>query len=511
MSKRLLGAVGLISGLTLLARVVGFGRWFAQFAWVGQGSTANAYASANQIPNIVYEVAAGGALAGITIPLLALPIAKAMREDVSRVASSLLTIALLILVPLAAAVGIFATSIAQLLPVPAGEGAMAQRDLLAMFLRIFSVQIPLYGISVVLTGVLQAHKKFLWPALAPLLSSLVVIATYAIYGAMPGSAGDVSAVSDSAVRVLGWGTTAGVVALCLPLFIPVARLGVKLRPHFGLTRAEARQAFVLGAAGVGTLTAQQVSALTVLTVARGYGDVGTVAIYQYTQALYMLPYAVLAVPIATATFPEIARQVVSAGAQLQHTITQTTRTVAVVGVISAGLLVAGAQPLQAVFEMLKPVPGMAQALVLLAPGLIGFALIFHLSRVLYALHRGRSAGLAASGGWLVVAALSILFAQANEGGDGPAALRTLAAASSVGMTVAAVLLLYAIRDFARIAEILRAAALAAAAVGPGAALAFYCQGFLPSGIGLICVGGALGLALIGLVSAPFLPALRRAL
>ena len=85
---QLLGAVGLISGLTLVARVFGFIRWFAQFAWVGQGETANAYASANQIRNIIYEVAAGGALAGITIPLLAAPLAKAMKADIDRIASS---------------------------------------------------------------------------------------------------------------------------------------------------------------------------------------------------------------------------------------------------------------------------------------------------------------------------------------------------------------------------------------------------------------------------------------
>ncbi|MBS5948361.1 MAG: hypothetical protein KIA58_08415 [Winkia neuii] len=151
---QLLGAVGLISGLTLVARVFGFIRWFAQFAWVGQGETANAYASANQIPNIIYEVAAGGALAGITIPLLAAPLAKAMKADIDRIASSLLTACLVLLIPIGALIALGAPAIATLLPAPVGSNAHAQQQLLTLFLRVFAVQIPLYGISVVLTGVL---------------------------------------------------------------------------------------------------------------------------------------------------------------------------------------------------------------------------------------------------------------------------------------------------------------------------------------------------------------------
>ncbi len=41
-------------------------------------------------------------------------------------------------------------------------------------LRVFAPQLPLYGVGIVLTGVLQAHRRFAWPVLAPLLSSVVV-------------------------------------------------------------------------------------------------------------------------------------------------------------------------------------------------------------------------------------------------------------------------------------------------------------------------------------------------
>ena len=99
---------------------------------------------------------------------------------------------------------------------------------------------PLYGVGVVLTGVLQAHGRFTWPALTPVASSLVVMATYAVYGRM--SAGGPQEPSAAALRVLGWGTTLGVAALSLPLIRPARRLGLRIRPTLRLERSVATRA-----------------------------------------------------------------------------------------------------------------------------------------------------------------------------------------------------------------------------------------------------------------------------
>ena len=45
-------------------------------------------------------------------------------------------------------------------------------------LAVFAPQILLYGLAVVLYGILQAHRRFAAPALAPVISSLVVIGAY---------------------------------------------------------------------------------------------------------------------------------------------------------------------------------------------------------------------------------------------------------------------------------------------------------------------------------------------
>ena len=45
------------------------------------------------------------------------------------------------------------------------------------------MQIPLYGIAAVTAGILQAHRRFLAAALAPILSSLVVATAYLVFAA----------------------------------------------------------------------------------------------------------------------------------------------------------------------------------------------------------------------------------------------------------------------------------------------------------------------------------------
>ena len=307
---RVHGPLG-IAGLTLVSRVLGFVRWIAQASAVGAGTVAGAYTTANQVPNVLYEVVVGGALAATVVPLLAAAATPARSRDASRIASGLLGVVLAVLTPLALLLAVLAGPISRLLPASAGADPVLQADLVADFLRMFAAQVPLYGVGVVLTGVLQAMGRFAWPALTPVLSSLVVMATYAVYGAMTAGSGDQA--GPAALSVLGWGTTAGVAALSLPLLHPVARLGIRLRPTLHLDRAVAWRALRLGGAGVWTLIAQQLSVLAVLALARSGGRTGTVAVYQYTQAVYMLPYAVMAVPVSTFVYPRLAAAFDSSG------------------------------------------------------------------------------------------------------------------------------------------------------------------------------------------------------
>ena len=470
----LFGAAALIAVVNVASRVVGFGRWLVQASEVGPTSLGDAYNSANALPNVLFEVVAGGALASVVVPLLAVPLARSLRRDVDAVASALLGWALVMLVPLGAMVALAARP----LVVASMRGASeAEVAVAATLLQMFALQIPLYGVGLVLTGVLQAHRRFFWPALAPLLNSLVVITALLVFGRQVADPSvSPTQIDGGALALLGWGTTAGVAVMSLPLLIPVYRLGVRLWPTLHFPSGAARRARNLALAGIGALVAQQLSVVVTLAIANRYGTDGTWPVVLYTQAVYVLPYAVLAYPLATAALPRLAELAAREdGEGFARLSARTTRAVLAAAAFGAAVLAAVAPAVEAVFQAVVPggadVTGMATGLTWMAAGLLGFSLILHVSRALYVLHRGRDAVVATALGWLVVAALAVVAVLLLTDGqrDRVGTLQGLGVATSVGMTVAGVgLLLGLVR-----------------AAGPGAITGVPRTGVVTVGAGLV--------------------------
>ena len=479
------GAAIMITLVTVLSRLLGFGRWLVQAKELGTGGIAASYATANVLPNVLFEVAAGGALAGAVVPLLAGPLLRRARVEVNSIASALLTWAVVALVPLALLLAVFARPIVSLLP---GVGTGPQADAAVYFLLVFSVQVPLYGIGVVLSGVLQANRRFFWPAAAPMFSSIVVIVAYLVFGQLAdGQQGSPEQLSTAALGWLAWGTTAGVAAMSLPLFVPVLRGGVRLRPSLKFPAGVGTRARRLAFAGIGALVAQQVSVLAVMFSALKFGGDAAFNVYQYSQAVYVLPYAVLAVPLATSAFPRLAARA-DAGDRpgFARLSAVATRAVLAVSGIGAAVLIAVAPAVESFFGFTAGgADGMATSIAWSAPGLVGFALLFHLSRTLYALDGGRAAVIGAGAGWAVVTVLAVVLPAALTGGttDRTVTLAAIGAANSLGMGVAGVVLLVALRR--------RAGAGAIAGTGRTALV--------------LTVGGAAGAALGHVVSTALLP------
>ncbi|AEG44127.1 murein biosynthesis integral membrane protein MurJ [Isoptericola variabilis] len=479
--QTLAGAAVLITVVTLASRVVGFGRWLAQASYLGTGGVDAPFNSANLLPNVLFEIAAGGALAGAVVPLLSGFLVRGDRERASRTASALLGWTLVVLVPLGALMALLAEPVAGLLRLREPAHVAVAAD----FLRVFAVQVPLYGVAVVLGGVLQAHRRFFWPAFAPLVSSLVVIAVYAVFGSLAdGRQQDVAALSSQALGWLAWGTTAGVAFLALPLLVPTARTGLRLRPTLRFPDGEGRRAARLAFAGVGALVAQQLSLLAIMGASNEAGDAGTFTVYLYAQQVYLLPYAVLAFPIATSAFPRFSEHAAEGRWDaLARLVSSTTRTLVVAVTAGVAALLAAAPAVEDVFDLVVAAgdaAGLASALTWMAPGLVGYALVLQLSRALYAVDAGRPAVVATATGWAVVALGAGVTVLAFAGHDTPTAgtraavLAWLGGAVTVGMVVAGVGLLLAVRrrlGAAALRGVVRTVAVSAVAAAAGAVLA----------------------------------------
>jgi putative peptidoglycan lipid II flippase len=427
---KIASAAALIAALTVLARIAGFARTTVFSYTVGDKGLANVYFAANTIPNIVFELVAGGALASLIVPLLARYVAAGDRARVDAVTSALLTWVLTLTVPLAVVIALVAGPIAGLLhKVPPD-----QQELAASMLRVFAPQLPLYGVGIVLTGVLQAHHRFAWPVIAPLLSSLTVLSSYLTYAAIDGARSGFEHLTPAGEYTLSVGTTLGVVVLALCLFIPVGRLHLRLRPSYRFPGGEGRQAVRLGWAGAVTVGAQQV--VLALVVALGTHVLGT---YTYAQTIFLLPWAVLAVPLATAVYPRLsdaaARGDESAYAE---SLAGTTRSVMLLACLGGGALAALAGPAAFLIGSSATAPG----IVGFAPGLLGWSLFAILSRALYARGATVAAAIASAGGWAVAGVAVVVVSATTHDG---AQLFGLGAANAAGMTVLGLLLVLAVR------------------------------------------------------------------
>ena len=446
----LAGAAAMIAVVTMVSRVLGFVRYLVGAATVGMGAVADAYNSANVLPNVLFEVAAGGALAGALVPLLAGPVLRRDSAEVDRIVGAALGWTLLVLAPLGLVLAAASGPIARLLADGRGAGA---EDVVRFFVLVFAVQVPLYGLTVLLYAVLQAHHRFFWPAFAPVMSSFVVIAAFVAYGVLAhGQRDDPAAVPAGALQVLAWGTTAGVAAMCFPMLVPVRRLGVAVRPTLRFPTGVGRRFRALASAGVAAVAVQQLSVLVVLQLAVSRGTPGSYTTYVYGQQVYLLPYAILVVPLATSTFPRVAARVAATDdAGFARLSTLTTRAVLAAAVAGAAVVLAAAPAVATVFAALSHAHSvqrdMTGLLTWMVPGVVGFAAMFHVSRTLYALERARSAVVCAVIGWgtVVVVALVATAALTAHGPDGPAVLTALGLATTAGMTAGGGATLLALR------------------------------------------------------------------
>jgi putative peptidoglycan lipid II flippase len=505
-------AAALIAALTVVARLMGLGRQLVFAHTVEAHCLGTAYVTANQVPNIIYDIVLGGALTSVMVPVLAGPARRSAADpaaaaQVRQTASALLTWTVIVLVPVSGLIALASGPIARLLS-PANPGAhCAQADMVAVTARLlaaFAPQVLCYGLAVVLYGILQAHRRFTAPALAPVVSSLVVIAAYLAFVPLAGAhRSQLIGLPRSAELMLSVGTTVGVAALAVTALIPALRLRLGLRPALRFPSGIGRQARGLAAFGVAALVTQDLSGLVVIGLANGHGTQGALVLYNYGWQFFVSIYAVLAIPIAISAFPVLSAA--AAGAEFDETAAGSTRAVLLMSCLGAALLAAIAAPAARVFTGPGQSPELALGLAAFAPGLIGYGLTAGLSRVLLAARRTAAAAVAICGGWLVVIGADIALVQLV-----PArwVVAALGLGNTIGLTAAGVALTIAVRRAcgrAALRATTRAAGAGIAAAAAGAAAGAAAAWLLPAvGLALdalgVVVAAAGALAVFGIVA-----------
>jgi len=308
--QTLLRSTGVMAAGTFVSRVLGFVRASLLSGLLGISGflAADAFVTANTVPNQIYNLIAGGLLNAVLVPQIT---RAARREDGGQAfLDRLLTLALLVL----AAVTVVAVVLAPLVPVilkPSGSipWDAATRNLCVAFAVWCLPQVFFYGVYTVLGQVLNAHGRFGAYMWAPVVNNVVAVAglvamLYTIGEATRANPHAPAGWTGGQVALLAGSATLGVVAQALVLVVPLRRIGFRYRPRLGLR-------------GVGLGTAGRVAAWTfaaavigqlgfIVTVkavnAGGAGGGPGQNAYGNAFLLFMLPHSLVTVSLVTALF-----------------------------------------------------------------------------------------------------------------------------------------------------------------------------------------------------------------
>ena len=337
-----------VASLTILSRILGLVRTLVFSQTVGASCLGTAYVTANQVPNLLYELILGGALTSAMVPVLARSAERAGRDPaekarVGQITSALLTWTVIIVVPLVLVIVAAAGPIASLLNPSNPNAHCVRADMVAVtgdMLRVFAPQALLYGLSVVLYGLLQSYRRFAAPSIGPGISSLVLIACYLAF--VPLNKGrSLAQLPLSAELVLSVGTTLGIAALVVVAIPPTWRLHLRFRPVLRFPPGVARRAGGLALVGVIELVAIDVANVVAIALANGHGKTGAIVLFNYGSQVFNSISAILALSIVVSAFPVLSAR---EGPDFDRTSAGSTRAVLLMSWLGTAVIAAIAIP-----------------------------------------------------------------------------------------------------------------------------------------------------------------------
>lgn len=384
----------LLASGTVFSRILGFVRAIvlAQALGVVASAGADAFAVANQLPNNLYVIVAGGVLTATLVPAI---VKSALHQDGGTAyINKLVTIALVILVGTTLVAVLLAPVLVRIYAIGWSENQLALATAFAYWCL---PQIFFYGLYALLGEILNGRGSFGPFTWAPALNNIVAIAGLIVFIVLFGadSAG-VRSVTDwtpGMIATLAGAATLGVAAQALVLTLFWRRIGLKWRPDFRWRGVGLKETGQIAGWTFGMILLTQVAGLVETNVtALASGTDASVFALQNAWLIFMLPHSVIAVSIATAYFTRMSTHAAAGDtAKVVHDANESLRRIGLFMFLGAAGLVAVALPFARLFtESHSGVSALGELIMVLAVGLPAFSALFVMQRVFFALGDGRT-------------------------------------------------------------------------------------------------------------------------
>jgi putative peptidoglycan lipid II flippase len=432
---RIVRAAGLVMALYVASRALGLLREMVISHQFGTGGDLDAYLAAFRLPDILFQIIAGGALASAFIPTYAGYLTRSDEKGGWRLASSIINLVLILTTVLAALAIVFAPWLVRTVIAP-GFGP-ARQALTVQLMRLMLITPIIFGVSGVMMGILNARQHFLLPALAPIVYNLGIIA------------GAIFLAPTMGVRGLAVGVVAGSLGHLLVQVPGLVRQGMRYFLILGVGDPGVHEVGRLMLPRVVGLAAVQINFLVNTILASGL-VAGSLSALNYAWLLMLLPQGVFAQAVATAAFPTFSAQAARGQRDaMRSTLTATLRAVLYLALpATVGLVVLREPLVELVFQRGaftgRSTQMVAWALGLFALGLPAHSVVEIVVRAFYAMHDTRTPVAVGIGAMGLNVVLSLAFIGAFQAA-GWMALGGLALSNSLATTLEMVVLIAIIR------------------------------------------------------------------
>ena len=309
----------IVASGTAVSRLTGFVRTFL-IVYLLFGGLGDAFINANNTPNMIYELILGGILTASLVPLFSDDLE---RGDGKEATSAIISVALVALV-IVTIIGIIGGPLLILL-FSTGSADIRKQDYIDVGIPLallFAPQIFFYGLMAVWSAVLNARRRFLAAAWAPVLNNLIAIATLIYAGRLvedrlragagvdaarkdPGLSLHAALDDRTILWILGIGSTLGIAVMALSLYPALRRSGFRLKFQLKLRHPAVQRALRLSFWTLGYVIANQIAVVVIQILAEPSS--GDASDYQVSYQWFQLPHALLAVSIMVTFEPLLGR------------------------------------------------------------------------------------------------------------------------------------------------------------------------------------------------------------
>lgn len=386
-TRQIARAAGTVMAAMVLGQLFGLAAKSLLAGTFGTTDQSDAFLAANRFSEILFNLVAGGALASAFVPTFTGLLAQEDRDGAWRLASAVANVVTLVLISLGVLAALFAPLVVRYVLAPGWSATDPEKERLAA--ELLRIQLPaavIFGLSGLVMGILNAHQRFLYSALAPAMYQVGWI--FGILALVPGMG----------VYGLAWGVVIGS-ALHLGLQLPfLIRLpGRRYVPTLGIDYPPLREVIRLMGPRLISVAVTQLNFLVNTALASlAFMPNGSLTGISLAFTLMIMPQAAIAQSIGIASLPTFSAQVARGRMdEMRASLGATLRGVLLLALpASLGLILLRVPLVQLIYQHgefdAHSTELVAWALLWYAAGLVGHSLLEVVTRAFFALKDTRT-------------------------------------------------------------------------------------------------------------------------